>query len=56
MYTQFRNNVRLCRVELSDKVLTSPDRLRCTLIHELCHASTWIFDGENGHGPTWKAW
>ncbi|XP_065361595.1 germ cell nuclear acidic protein [Calliphora vicina] len=43
-------------IELSDKVLTSGDRLRCTLIHELCHAATWIFNGEGGHGSTWKEW
>lgn len=47
---------RLARIELSDKVLTSADRLRCTLIHEMCHAATWLFDGEEGHGRTWKAW
>lgn len=44
------------RVELSEKVLTSADRLRCTLIHELCHAATWIFDNERGHGARWKSW
>lgn len=43
-------------IELSEKVLTSADRLRCTLIHELCHAATWIFNGEGGHGRTWKQW
>ncbi|XP_067636951.1 germ cell nuclear acidic protein-like [Eurosta solidaginis] len=48
--------VRTSVVELSEKVLTSADRLRCTLIHELCHAATWIFSGEGGHGSTWKQW
>lgn len=43
-------------IELSSKVLTSADRLRCTLIHELCHAAAWIFNGETGHGATWKFW
>lgn len=43
-------------VELSEKVLTSADRLRCTLIHELCHAATFIFDNEKGHGACWKSW
>lgn len=51
-----RNGVRQSFLELSDKVLTSADRLRCTLIHEMCHAATWIFSGENGHGSTWKQW
>jgi predicted SprT family Zn-dependent metalloprotease len=55
------NNSRKCGerksfLELSDKVLTSADRLRCTLIHEMCHAATWIFNGENGHGVRWKMW
>lgn len=48
--------MRSSAIELSDKVLTGPDRLRCTLIHEMCHAATWIYNGENGHGKTWKAW
>lgn len=51
-----RNGVRQSALELSDKVLTSADRLRCTLIHEMCHAATWIVDGQNGHGATWKRW
>uniref|UniRef100_A0A1I8NNV2 SprT-like domain-containing protein n=1 Tax=Stomoxys calcitrans TaxID=35570 RepID=A0A1I8NNV2_STOCA len=48
--------IRSSVIELSEKVLTSGDRLRCTLIHELCHAATWIFQGEGGHGRTWKEW
>ncbi len=34
------------------------DRIRSSLIHELCHAATWIIDGVKraGHGPIWKAW
>lgn len=51
-----RMGIRLSAVELSDKVLTSADRLRCTLIHELCHAATWVFNGEGGHGAKWKEW
>jgi predicted SprT family Zn-dependent metalloprotease len=51
-----RLGVRSSRIELSDKVLTSADRLRCTLIHEMAHAATWIFSAENGHGTTWKSW
>jgi predicted SprT family Zn-dependent metalloprotease len=51
-----RAGVRTSRIELSVKVLTSADRLRCTLIHEMCHAATWIFNEENGHGKEWKAW
>lgn len=37
-----RGGVRQSQLELSEKVLTSADRLRCTLIHELCHAATWV--------------
>ncbi|KAH8236046.1 hypothetical protein KR038_011324 [Drosophila bunnanda] len=49
-------NQRSSVVELSVKVLTTADRLRCTLIHELCHAAAWIFNGEGGHGRVWKMW
>lgn len=52
----FRLGVRLCQIELSDKVLTRAARLRCTLIHEMCHAATWVFNGEGGHGHVWKNW
>ncbi|XP_054728427.1 germ cell nuclear acidic protein [Anastrepha obliqua] len=51
-----RMGVRTSMIELSEKVLTSADRLRCTLIHELCHAATWVLNGEGGHGKTWKQW
>lgn len=50
------NKERTAWIELSEKVLTSADRLRCTLIHEMCHAATWLCEGETGHGRTWKAW
>ena len=33
------------------------DRLRDTLLHELCHACAWIKSGmRDGHGPFWKGW
>lgn len=51
-----KNGVKQSSLELSDKVLTSADRLRCTLIHEMCHAATWVLNGENGHGVIWKRW
>ncbi|XP_059051479.1 germ cell nuclear acidic protein-like [Achroia grisella] len=49
---------RTSSVKLSTKVLDTPQRLRDTLIHELCHAATWLIDGElrAGHGPLWKKW
>ncbi|KAK6054351.1 hypothetical protein COOONC_08145 [Cooperia oncophora] len=45
-------------VELSPKVCSTPDRVRDTLIHELCHAAVWVVDGrrKEGHGPLWKKW
>ena len=34
------------------------DRLRDTLIHEMCHAATWLIDGNrrDQHGPCWQSW
>ncbi|XP_066436940.1 germ cell nuclear acidic protein [Eleutherodactylus coqui] len=46
---------RYARIELSEKVCDSADRLRDTLIHELCHAATWLINGvRDGHGQYWK--
>ena len=37
--------------------MDSPDRLRDTLVHEMCHAASWIISGyKDGHGPIWKNW
>ncbi|XP_052797192.1 germ cell nuclear acidic protein-like isoform X2 [Mya arenaria] len=48
---------RTARIELSDKVCDTADRLRDTLIHEMCHAGCWLINGVNGgHGPFWKYW
>ena len=44
-------------IELSSKVLDSPDRLRDTMVHEMCHAAAWIISGyPDGHGPLFKDW
>ncbi|CAN2391230.1 SprT-like zinc ribbon domain, partial [Pristimantis euphronides] len=50
------NDSRICTIVLSENVCNSPERLRDTLIHELCHAACWILDGveDAGHGPFWK--
>jgi len=49
--------VRSSRIELSTKVIDSGDRLRDTLIHEMCHAASWIISGyRDGHGPLWRNW
>ncbi|XP_011308789.1 uncharacterized protein [Fopius arisanus] len=48
---------RSSRIALSTKVIDTADRLRDTLIHEMCHAATWIIDElDDGHGAHWKAW
>lgn len=54
--TSKKKGIRACRIELSEKVLTDPGRLQCTLLHEMCHAATWIYNEVNGHGPLWKEW
>lgn len=45
-------------VEMSPVVCTTAERIRDTLIHELCHAAVWVVDGlhKEGHGPGWKRW
>eukprot|EP00092_Neocalanus_flemingeri_P037609 GFUD01040945.1.p1 GENE.GFUD01040945.1~~GFUD01040945.1.p1 ORF type:complete len:876 (+),score=218.63 GFUD01040945.1:336-2630(+) len=49
--------VRSSRIELSTKVIDCGDRLRDTLIHEMCHAASWIISGyRDGHGPLWRTW
>ncbi|KAM9309020.1 germ cell nuclear acidic protein [Pholidichthys leucotaenia] len=46
---------RYARIELSEKVCDSADRLRDTLIHEMCHAATWLINSiRDGHGTMWK--
>ncbi|XP_056643015.1 germ cell nuclear acidic protein-like [Diorhabda sublineata] len=48
---------RSARIVLSSKVLDRADRLRDTLIHEMCHAVTWISNCiSDGHGDHWKSW
>jgi predicted SprT family Zn-dependent metalloprotease len=47
-------------ITLASKLLTVKERLRKTLLHEMCHAATDILDDasrrEKPHGPTWKKW
>ncbi|XP_063164777.1 germ cell nuclear acidic protein [Candoia aspera] len=46
---------RYAKIMLSEKVCDSADRLRDTLIHELCHAATWLIHGvRDGHGRFWN--
>ena len=55
-----RGTERNCRIELSEKVLDSYERLRSTLDHEMCHAAQWLIDGIDGkdkpHGAEFKKW
>ncbi|RLU16154.1 hypothetical protein DMN91_011914 [Ooceraea biroi] len=45
------------RIVLATKILDAPDRLRDTLIHEMCHAAAWLLnDVSDGHGPFWTGW
>lgn len=49
--------IRSSRIEFSTKVIDRADRLRDTLIHELCHAASWVIDGVlDGHGNIWGGW
>ncbi|CAH2060906.1 unnamed protein product, partial [Iphiclides podalirius] len=52
------DRIRTSSIKLSTKVVDAPQRLRDTLIHELCHAATWLIDAElrAGHGSLWKKW
>ncbi|CAG9532321.1 unnamed protein product [Cercopithifilaria johnstoni] len=45
-------------IELSIKVCDTPERLRDTLLHEMCHAAVWVIDRihKGGHGSAWKYW
>ncbi|KAH3842174.1 hypothetical protein DPMN_115669 [Dreissena polymorpha] len=44
-------------IELSEKVCDNAERVRDTLIHEMCHAAVWLINGVNGgHGQFWKYW
>lgn len=48
---------RHCRIVLATKILDHACRLRDTLLHEMCHAATWIVNNvADGHGSYWKAW
>uniref|UniRef100_T1J8F3 SprT-like domain-containing protein n=1 Tax=Strigamia maritima TaxID=126957 RepID=T1J8F3_STRMM len=52
-----QTGIRSAKIELAPKVVDNADRLRDTLIHELCHAAVWVINGiHNGHGKIWKNW
>jgi hypothetical protein len=39
-------------------MIDDPDRLRSTLLHEMCHAAAWIIDGVHNppHGKCFQKW
>ena len=39
-------------------LLLLQDRLRDTIVHEMCHAAVWVINGvkNGGHGRHWQAW
>ena len=48
----------MAEIVLSEKVVDDSIRLRATLLHEMCHAASWLIDGERKppHGPGFWKW
>ncbi|TKR68394.1 hypothetical protein L596_024384 [Steinernema carpocapsae] len=53
-----KDGTRSARVELAPKVCTTADRIRDTLLHELCHVAVYLLDQQDNekHGSFWKQW
>ncbi|KAL3811653.1 hypothetical protein ACHAXA_004385, partial [Cyclostephanos tholiformis] len=51
-------HTRVATIELSTKVIDDEERLRSTLLHEMCHAAQWLVDGTHKppHGTIFKKW
>jgi len=51
-------HTRVAAIELSTKVIDDEERLRSTLLHEMCHAAQWCVDGvpKPPHGAIFKKW
>jgi len=48
---------RTARIELASKFIDDRYKLRDTLLHELCHAASYLIDGvKDGHGKFFKKW
>jgi predicted SprT family Zn-dependent metalloprotease len=48
---------RSCEIHISTKVCNTPERMRDTLAHEMCHAAAFLIDGLcDGHGKIWRSW
>ena len=57
--TDFETKVRHhCSIELSMKVIDTPERLYNVLAHEFCHLTTFMISGvrNNPHGAEFKVW
>jgi predicted SprT family Zn-dependent metalloprotease len=46
------------RIELSSKVLDTPEKLERTMVHEMCHCAAWLVDhvAKPPHGAVFKSW
>lgn len=46
------------RIELSCKVLDTPEKLERTMVHEMCHCAAWLVDhvAKPPHGAVFKSW
>ncbi|XP_070202611.1 germ cell nuclear acidic protein-like isoform X2 [Littorina saxatilis] len=49
---------RVAFIHLSNKICDTTDRVRDTLLHEMCHAATWVLDGvqHTDHGKNFQFW
>mmetsp|Transcript_15942 Transcript_15942/g.24433 ORF Transcript_15942/g.24433 Transcript_15942/m.24433 type:complete len:552 (+) Transcript_15942:140-1795(+) len=49
---------RIASIELNTKVIDEYQRLRSTLLHEMCHAAQWLIDSnvKPHHGRIFKKW
>ena len=46
-YTSVQAGERVCRIELSTKVVDTFYRLKTTFLHECCHVAAWMVQGSN---------
>jgi len=57
LYINLYEITAVCKPGLLRCDFTVAERLRDTLVHELCHAMVWIEDKViDGHGKYWKYW
>lgn len=56
--TEMPKGSKTATVTLSTKLIDRESRLRLTLMHELCHAASWIIDGcsKPPHGEVFRKW